>query len=330
MRRFVAGVLTAFVIVAALGAAALWWASRAFDSPGPLAAETALVLPRGIGLDEIARRLAEAGVIETPWLFVWGVRLSGAARGLQAGEFAFAPGVSARGVMALLRSGRTVVRRLTVPEGLTTRQVVGLVAAAEGLTGVATEVPREGALLPETYHFSYGDSRAELLRRMSAAMDAALGELWASRAGGLPLATPGEALILASIVEKETALAEERAHVAGVFVNRLRRGMRLQSDPTVVYALSGASGALDRPLTRADLDVASPYNTYRAKGLPPAPIANPGRAALAAVLDPLSTDDLYFVADGSGGHVFARTLEEHNRNVARWRKLRRGAGAPAE
>ncbi len=330
MRRFVAGVLTAFVIVAALGAATLLWGSRAFDSPGPLAAETTLILPRGIGLDEIAPRLAAAGVIETPWLFVWGVRLSGAARGLRAGEFAFAPGVSASGVMELLLSGRTVVRRVTVAEGLTTRQVIGLVAATEGLTGAVTEVPQEGALLPETYHFSYGDSRAEMLRRMAAAMDAALDELWASRAEGLPFATPREALILASIVEKETALAEERPHVAGVFVNRLRRGIRLQSDPTVVYALSGASGAFDRPLTRADLDVASPYNTYRTKGLPPTPIANPGRAALAAVLDPLATDDLYFVADGSGGHVFARTLEEHNRNVARSRKLSRGAGPPTE
>ena len=323
MRRFPAAILTT-LIVTALAMAPLMWGKHVFKRPGPLVADIIVVLPRGAGLDEISRRLAHAGVIENPLFFRFGVRLSGAARGLRAGEFLFTAHLSAEGVMNHLLSGRPLVRRLTVPEGMTSRQVVDLINGAFGLDGEIAAIPREGALLPETYHFSFGDGRDEMVGRMAAAMADALAALWPERQDGLPFKTPHDALVLASIVERETALADERRHVAGVFVNRLRRGMRLQSDPTVIYGLTG--GELGRSLTRADLKTDSPYNTYLIRGLPPGPIANPGRDAIAAVLDPLATEDLYFVADGSGGHVFARTLAEHNRNVAEWRKLQKAQG----
>ena len=216
-----------------------------------------------------------------------------------------------------------MVRRLTVAEGLTTFDVLARLGATEGLKGLAPQGLGEGQLLPETYHFSYGDARADIVRRMRAAMTSAVERLWAARVPDLPLNSPAEALILASIIEKETGLAEERARVASVFINRLRAGMRLQSDPTVVYALTHGQGKLGRRLTRTDLRDQSLYNTYVHKGLPPGPIANPGIAAIAAALNPARSGDLYFVADGSGGHVFARTLAAHNRNVRRWRKLQK-------
>jgi len=322
MPRFLRRLFRLALVVAAVAIAGLIWLGVVFERPGPLRQEATLVLPSGAGLDGIARRLTEAGIIDRPWLFRAGVRLSGATRRLKAGEYAFPAAISAKGAMQILIGGRTVVRRLTVPEGLTTAQVLALVDAAEGLSGAITERPDEGALLPETYYFSYGDGRDAVIARMRAAMRETLADLWASRAAGLPLARPEDALILASMVEKETGKDGERARIAGVFVNRLRRGMRLQSDPTVAYALA-AGGVLDRPLTRADLSVDSPYNTYRVKGLPPGPIANPGREAIAAVLHPAATKALYFVADGNGGHLFARTLAEHNRNVALWRKAKR-------
>jgi len=320
-----AGRLLAFCVVALLLAGGWYvWVQDRFEAPGPAAVETTVILPKGAGVAGVAGALAEAGVIREPLLFRIGVRLAGRDRDLKAGEYAFPAGASARQVMEIVAGGRTVVHRLTVPEGLTSRQILELVAQAEALEGAVGALPPEGALLPETYHFSRGDSRAALVERMAADMQAAVAALWAGRDEGLPLDSPAQMVTLASIVEKETGVAAERPRIAGVFVNRLRQGMRLQSDPTVVYALTQGAGPLGRELTRADLAVDSPYNTYAKPGLPPGPIANPGRAALEAVAHPLATEELYFVADGTGGHAFARTLDEHNRNVAKWRAQQGG------
>lgn len=315
------GSAAALVLVLAAGGV-LAWGYASFVRPGPLAAPATAVIPRGAGLEAISELLAKKGVIARPLVFRAGAWFDGAERSLRAGEYAFAPGTSARAVVALIRSGKTVVRRLTVPEGLTVAQVLRQLEATEGLEGKPAHVPEEGTLLPETYNFGYGDSRAAMVQRMSEAMEKLLDQRWERRHAGLPLKTPREALILASIVEKETALVDERPRIAAVFVNRLRKAMRLQSDPTVVYALTQGQGPLGRALTRADLQADSPFNTYLRPGLPPAPIANPGRESLEAVLFPPETDELYFVADGSGGHVFSGSLEEHNRNVQRWRRIR--------
>ena len=297
------------------------WAYAQFVRPGPLAAPKTVIISRGAGLDDIAAQLAAAGVLPDPLVFRVAAWLLGRDKSLRAGEYLFAARISPRQAVALLQSGKTVVRRLTVAEGLTTAQVLAQLNRTEGLEGDLRSSPGEGTLLPETYHFSYGERRDAMVTRMRAAMDETLARLWDSRAPGLPLKSPREALILASIVEKETALPEERSRIAAVFLNRLGKGMRLQSDPTVAYALTGGLGPLDRPLSRADLKTPSPFNTYLIDGLPPGPVCNPGRAAMAAVLNPVATEDFYFVADGTGGHVFARTLGEHNRNVVRWRKF---------
>ena len=304
----------------------LSWGLNEFRRPGPLAEAVTIIIPRDEGLDSIARRLADAGILRYPLVLVVGARLSERARQLKAGEYRFEAAISAEGLVALLAEGRTVVRRLTVPEGLTSAQVLTLIASAEGLDGTVIAPPNEGELLPETYHYSYGDGREDIVRRMRRAAVEAMTEAWTQRDSGLPIVDPREALVLASIVEKETGRADERARIAGVFVNRLRLGMPLQSDPTVIYGLSQGAGGLGRALIRDDLQRPGPYNTHLNKGLPPGPIGNPGRASLAAATRPLKTDDLYFVADGTGGHSFARTLAEHNRNVARWRRLQ-GQGA---
>ncbi|MBP2298616.1 endolytic transglycosylase MltG [Azospirillum picis] len=316
--RIVAGTL-ALAVGSAVGIG--YWGFERYTASGPLEQPEAVVVPRGSGLEAIAITLGDAGVIGSPLVFVAAAKLTGSFRDLKAGEYQFPAGISIEGVLEQMRQGRTVVRRFTVPEGLTAAQVVALLAHETALTGDIAKPPKEGSLLPETYHYSYGDSRAALVERMQAAMSKTLSEAWAERDANLPLETPQQALTLASIVEKETGIATERPKVAGVFVNRLEAGMKLQSDPTVIYALTDGGGELGRALTRNDWKTDSPYNTYQVNGLPPGPIANPGKASIQAVMKPERHDFLYFVADGTGGHVFAKSLSDHNRNVAKWREF---------
>lgn len=266
----------------------------------------------------LGETLAAAGIVAHPLAFRLAARATESEGPLHAAEFAFPARASLRQVLTILRTARPVQHRLTLPEGLTAAQIATLFAHADALSGDEV-VPAEGAVLPETYSFERDTPRAAVLARAEAAMGQTLRQIWEERDPALPLASPRELLILASIIERETSRPEERAHMAGVFLNRLRQGMKLQSDPTVIYAASGGAGTLDRPLSRADLDRDNPYNTYRVAGLPPGPICAPGAATLRATAHPTPTDDLYFVADGHGGHAFARTLDEHNRNVARWR-----------
>lgn len=323
MGRFAFRLLSFVLVVVIAAGAGVMWGYAEYARPGPLVTPTTIVIPRGAGVDEIADLLAREGVLKTPLVFRVSVRVTGADKALQAGEYSIPAAISTRELVVLLTTGKTVRRRLTIPEGLTSYQIVEQIRVVDGLAGDVPDNPPDGTLLPETYQFAYGDARTTILERMRKAMDELLAEMWDTRFPELPFAAPQDAVILASIVEKETGQAEERGRIAAVFINRLRKGMRLQSDPTTVYALTGGRGALGRPLTRTDIKIESPFNTYFSDGLPPGAICNPGRAAIAAVLRPPRTDELYFVADGSGGHVFSRTLDEHNRAVARWRKIRR-------
>jgi UPF0755 protein len=312
--------VAALLAVAGVAATALrLWLDVQLRAPGPAAAAVTIVLPKGTGTAEIGRLLGQAGLLAHPDWWPLLVRLSGR-QALQAGEYEFPAHAAVAVILDMMRHGQVVVHRLTVAEGLTVLQVAALLQSAAGAAGDIGPLPAEGSLLPSTYFYSYGEERAQLVARMQRGMSELLDELWARRQPDPLLAAKADAVILASIVERETALAEERPHVAAVFLNRLRRHMRLQSDPTVIYALSNGAGVLDHPLGHGDLAAASPYNSYAVDGLPPGPICNPGRASLLAVLHPLASDDLYFVADGSGGHAFAASLAEHNRNVARWRQ----------
>jgi UPF0755 protein len=315
-------VLFTLVLLAGAGIAFVYWQ---FDRPGPSRTETIVEIPRGAGLSAVTDRLEEAGVIDHRYLFMAGVFLNGAQGELRFGEYAFPASVSGLETMDIVRSGRSINYGFTVAEGLTTRQVLDLLANDDRLTGEVETEPAEGALLPETYSFERGATRQSVLDQMTQAMDETIAELWESRADGLPIDTPEDAIILASIIERETGVPEERGRVSSVFVNRLNLGMMLQTDPTVAYAITLGQEPLGRALTRADLQVDSPYNTYVVTGLPPGPIANPGRASIEAALNPADTDFLYFVADGSGGHAFGRTLDEHNANVAEWRRIQRAA-----
>jgi UPF0755 protein len=329
--------LVTLLVMAVLALGGLiYWGKGQFDAPGPLKSETIVVIPNESGLSRIADILETNDVITNPYdtfgnlVFMAGVRAYRAQGKLRAGEYAFPAGISMHGVMDLLLAGKAIMHQVTLPEGLTSRQIVDRLATNDALTGDIATVPAEGSLLPETYTFTRGTTRQQIIEQMKAAHKKALDAIWASRRASLPLATPDQLVTLASIVEKETGKADERPHVASVFINRLKKGIRLQSDPTIIYGIAGGAGTLGRPINRSDIDKPTPYNTYHIDGLPPGPIANPGRAAMEAVANPSETKDAYFVADGSGGHVFAPTLAEHNRNVAKWRKFEKQRAAAGQ
>lgn len=301
------------------------WERANFSAPGPKAAkgeETVVLIPAGEGVTAVSTTLERAGVIESAVLFRWGVRLRGLGPKLKAGEYAIPSAASMEDIAGILMSGRSIQHKLTAAEGLTSQMIYETVKADPVLVGDAGAVPDEGTLLPETYLFTRGTTRAELLESMHAAQQKLIAKLWPTRARDLPFASPRQAVILASIVEKETRLPDERRHIAAVFINRLKRGIRLQSDPTIIYGITKGY-PLGRGIRESELNRATPYNTYVIDGLPPTPICNPGKDAIAAVLDPAQSDDLYFVADGTGGHVFAATIAEHQKNVAKWRTIER-------
>lgn len=320
----VSAFLVSLLVIAALGAGGgAYWLKKHFTQSWVLAQDKVLVIPQGSGVAVIANLLHQEGVIDNPLAFRIALRVAKLDKTLKAGEFLFPAKVTPEQVAHILEEGKTVLHRITLPEGLTSVEIVALLNAHEGLEGVITDIPPEGSLLPETYSYARGAKRTDILDHMQQAMQATLDSLWEKRQEGLPLKNKQEALILASIVEKETAISSERGMVAGVFVNRLNKGMRLQTDPTVAYGVTLGKSDLGRPLSKKDLRTPTPYNTYTIYGLPPTPISNPGRASIEAVLNPLETKALYFVADGTGGHAFANSLQEHNRNVAKWRRIER-------
>ncbi len=289
------------------------------QKPGPLPEARAIIVPHG-GTNQLAEALAADRVVEGTLVFHAAVWLTRGDGPLRAAEFAFPAHASIIQVLAILRTAHPVEHHLTIPEGLTAQQILAVLAHAEAMSGEVKAIV-EGSVLPQTYDYEYGAERVALVARAQAAMDKELTTLWGDRAPGLPLASPRDALVLASIVERETAKPEERPRVASVYLNRLRQGMRLQADPTVAYIASNGAGVLDHQLTRSELQRDDPFNTYRSAGLPPAPICSPGLDSVRAVLHPAASDDLFFVADGSGGHTFSRSYEAHEAAAARWRAL---------
>ena len=325
-KNFFVVILNFFFSFAVLGlvaaAGVFYWGSEQYIAEGPLEKQRKVTVPKGTGLSEIASSLARSNVITSPLLFQASVRLQKQTNALKAGEYLFEQGVSMKAVVAKLVEGKALVYKVTLPEGLSSQQIVEVLRRDEILVGEITEVPEEGSLLPNTYSFGRGTTREQVIDRMKRSQEAALKRIWDSRIADLPIKSPSELVTLASIVEKETGQADERSRVASVFINRLNRGMKLQSDPTIIYGLFGGAGKpKDRPIYKSDISKPTPYNTYTIDALPPGPITNPGLAAMEAVANPSRTDDIFFVADGTGGHAFAKTLEEHNNNVKRWRRI---------
>jgi UPF0755 protein len=319
--------LSLLLIFMVCAAVVVEYGRQQFYGTGPLASEKVLVIPRGLGVRQIGDLLEEKGVIENKWTFVTGLQFMGSRGSLQAGEYAFPARASMNDVMKIIASGKVIEHPITVAEGLTSQQIVKRLAEFDVLTGDIRQIPPEGSLLPETYRVTRGTTREQILNRMTQARDKALNEAWENRDPSVPVKSPFELLVLASIIEKETAVASERPRVAAVFVNRLNKNMRLQSDPTIIYGLVGGKGSLGRPILKSEISRRSPYNTYVINGLPPGPIANVGRAALEAAARPAKTDDLYFVADGTGGHAFSSSYAGHRQNVSRWRDVEKARGA---
>jgi len=322
-------IFSGLLLLILAGGTVVYFGKKKLEAAGPLERDRSVVIQPRKGLREIADTLKNEGVIDQTLPFIVGAKIFGVGDELKAGEYQFEAHSSMAKVLQTIVEGRSIQYTVTIPEGLTSQQIVQRLQDSPVLTGNITTVPPEGTLLPETYKVTRGWTREQILQRMSVAHKRLVDEIWAKRAPDLPVKTPEEFVTLASIVEKETGKADERARVAGVFVNRLKKRMRLQSDPTIVYGLMGGKGPLGRPLLKVELDEPNPYNTYQIDGLPPGPIANPGRASLEATAHPMKTNELYFVADGTGGHVFAETLEEHAKNVARWRGVEKQQNAAA-
>jgi UPF0755 protein len=319
-------IFTVLIVISIAVGAALFFGKQRFDAAGPLADDKVVNIPRGLGTRDIADVLQREGVIDQPYIFMGGVIALKARGDLKYGEYQFSKHASIADVVDTIIEGKVVQHAFTVPEGLTSEQIVARLLENTALTGQIKEIPREGTLLPETYRFTRGMTREQIVQRMQQAHRRVLQDVWEHRMADLPVKTPEQLVTLASIVEKETGRPDERTRVAAVFVNRLKTKMRLQSDPTIIYGLTGGKGSLGRPIQKNEIEQPTPYNTYVIDGLPPGPIANPGRASLEAAANPARTKEIYFVADGSGGHVFSDNYTEHQKNVARLRGIEHSNG----
>jgi UPF0755 protein len=321
-------IFTLVLLLAVVVGGAVLWGKQRFEAPGPLAQDKTVNIPRG-GVRDIADLLQREGVIEQPWVFVGGA-LALKARGedLKFGEYQFTKNASMREVAEIIIEGKVVQHLFTVPEGLTSEQIVARLLENDAMSGNIREMPREGTLLPEGYRFTRGTPREDIVKRMQQSQRKVVQEAFERRSPDIPIRTPEQLVTLASIVEKETGKPEERTRVAAVFVNRLKQKMRLQSDPTIIYGLVGGKGALGRPLMKSEIEQPTPYNTYVIEGLPPGPIANPGRLSIEAAANPARTKELFFVADGTGGHAFSENYDQHLKHVARLRAIERGENPP--
>src|SRR6202034_359754 len=292
------------------------------EAPGPLQEDKVVNIPARAGMTDIADILQREGVIDNNrWAFIGSVFALKARSELKPGEYSFQKNASLRDVIGTMVEGKVVQHAVTIPEGLTSEQIVARLSENDIFAGTVREVPREGTLLPETYKFPRGTTRDQVIQRMQQTQKRVLAEIWERRNPDIPIKTPEQLVVLASIVEKETGKPDERTRVAAVFVNRLKQNMKLQSDPTIIYGLVSGKGTLGRPIAKSEIEQPTPYNTYVITGLPPGPITNPGRASLEAAANPARTRELYFVADGTGGHLFAETYEQHQKNVARLRQV---------
>lgn len=317
-------IFTILVVAMLLVGGAFWYGKKTIEAPGPLRDDTVVNIPQGARKTDIADLLKRANVIAADrWTFVGAVYALNASSGLKSGEYLFQKNATLRDVIGTIVEGKVVQHAFTIPEGLTSEQIVARLTESDIFTGALKEQPREGTLLPDTYHFPRGTPREQVIQRMQQAQKRAVADIWARRNPDVPLRSPEQLVTLASIVEKETGKSDERTRVAAVFANRLRQKIKLQSDPTIIYGLVGGKGTLGRPIKRSEIQQPSPYNTYVIDGLPPGPIANPGRASLEATANPARTRDLFFVADGSGGHTFAETYDQHQKGVAKLRAMER-------
>src|SRR5437588_9653253 len=323
-------IITILIILMIGAGTAYYYGRQILETAGPLKEDKIVNIPARAGKRDIADALQREGVINVnPWIFIGSVLALKASSDLKPGEYSFQKNASLRDVIGTIVEGKVVQHAVTIPEGLTSEQIVARLIDNDIFAGGVREIPREGTLLPETYKFPRGTTRDQVIQRMQQAQKRVLAEIWERRNPDIPIRTPDQLITLASIVEKETGKADERSRVAAVFVNRLRQRIKLQSDPTIIYGLVGGKGTLGRPIMRSEIEQPTPYNTYLVEGLPPGPIANPGRASLEATANPARTKEIFFVADGSGAHAFAENLAQHQQNVAKLRQFEQQLRTPA-